>query len=114
MAARRTRTISKLTKTLLAEGESERADFKRIPDGISADDLVSFANTDAGGSILVGIDEQRGSGGAQIGVVRGCDVSDATILQITNKALSCVPPIAIEVHIENLGTTPFLRIDVAP
>jgi predicted HTH transcriptional regulator len=114
MAARRTKTISKLTKTLLAEGEGERADFKRIPDGISADDLVSFANTDVGGSILAGIEEQSGSGGVQIGVVRGCDVTDSTILQITNKALSCVPPVAIEVYIENLGKTPFLRVDVSP
>jgi len=114
MAARRTKTISKLSKTLLAEGESERADFKRVPDGISADDLVSFANTDAGGSILAGIEEQNSTAGVQIGVVRGCDVTDATILQITNKALSCVPPVAIEVHIENLGKIPFLRVDVPP
>ncbi|MGO9360640.1 MAG: helix-turn-helix domain-containing protein [Xanthobacteraceae bacterium] len=101
-----------MTKSLLAEGESERSDFKRAPDGVSADDLVSFANTDVGGSILVGIEERTGPDGAQIGSVRGCDVSDATILQITNKALSCFPPVAIQVFIENLGEVPFLRVDV--
>jgi hypothetical protein len=112
MAARRTNAISSTTKALLAQGESERVDFKRTPDGISADDLVSFANADAGGSILVGIEEHSGSGGAQIGVVKGCDVGDATILQITNKALSCIPPVAIKVYIENLGKTPFLRVNI--
>jgi predicted HTH transcriptional regulator len=114
VVARRTKTISKSTRTLLAEGESERADFKRTPDGISAEDLVSFANTEAGGSILAGVEEQCGPGGEQIGVVRGCDVSDATILQITNKALSCVPAVGIRVHIEGLGKTPFLRVDIPP
>lgn len=55
-----------------------------------------------------------GPEGAQVGFVVGCDVSDAAILQIANKALSCFPPVAIEVSIENLGKVPFLRIDVPP
>jgi hypothetical protein len=114
MNARRTKTISKATKALLAGGESERADFKRSPEGISVEDLVSFANTNGGGSILVGIEERAGSGGAQIGLVKGCDVTDATVLHITNKALSCIPPVAIKIHIENLSKTPFLRVDVPP
>jgi len=41
-----------------------------------------------------------------------CDVNDATILQIANKALNCIPPVAIRVHIENLSSLPFLRIHV--
>lgn len=108
---KRTKTLSSLSRTLLAEGESERADFKRSPDGVSADDLVAFANSDAGGHILVGIDEQT-IHNAQIGVVRGCDVSDGTILQILNKAVSCVPPVSVDVFIENLNAQPILRIAV--
>lgn len=97
---------------MLAAGESVSVDFKRSPDGVSADDVVSFANAESGGTILIGIDEQNAPGGAQIGVVKGCDVSDGTILQITNKALSCLPPVAISIHIENLDEVSFLRIEV--
>ena len=43
----------------------------------------------------------------------GCDVSDGTILQILNKAMSCVPPVTVNIHIENLTDRPILRIDVA-
>lgn len=111
---KRTKGISAQTEGLLREGESERVDFKRAPDGISADDVVAFANIESGGVILAGVDERAGSGGIQIGFVVGCDVSDATVLQITNKALSCVPPIAIEVSIENISKKPFLKITVPP
>ena len=100
------------TSTFLREGESERCDFKRSPEGISGDDLVAFANTEIGGSILVGVSEIASSGGAQTGLVVGCDVSDATILQIANKALACLPPVAIKVHIESVNELSFLRVDV--
>lgn len=111
-APKRLKTVSAATQSLLLQGESSRADFKRAPEGISADDLVAFANSAPGGTILAGVDERTGIDGAQVGVVVGCNVSDAAILQIANKALSCLPPIALEVQIENLGTLPFLRIDV--
>ncbi|MDX0979870.1 hypothetical protein GOE03_28375 [Sinorhizobium medicae] len=109
---KRTKTLSSLSRTLLSEGESEHVDFKRSPDGVSADDLVAFANSDSGGHILVGVDEQT-VGNTQIGVVRGCDVSDASILQILNKAVSCIPPVSMDVFIENLNAKPILRIAVA-
>lgn len=105
------KNLSKLTRELLAEGESKRSDFKRRPDGISADDLVAFANSEAGGSILVGVDEQVGDK-TQTGVVRGCDVSDATVLQVLNKAVSCIPPVSIDIYIENLDDMPILRVQV--
>ncbi len=109
---RRSKSISALTRSLLSEGESERADFKRSPDGVSVDDLVAFANTDAGGNILVGIEEVTAPDGTQQGVLKGCDVSDLSVLQIFNKAVSCVPPLAIEIHIENLSSKPILRITI--
>jgi hypothetical protein len=49
------KTLSALTRRLFAEGESNAADFKRTPDGVSADDLVSFANSATGGQILIGL-----------------------------------------------------------
>lgn len=108
---RRIKGLSALTRTLLAGGEGDEVDFKKVPDGISQDDLVAFANSETGGTILVGIVE-RSVDGAQVGVVTGCNVSDATILQITNKAVTCIPPVLIEISIENLGSQPILRVAV--
>ncbi|TIX43045.1 MAG: ATP-binding protein, partial [Mesorhizobium sp.] len=110
---KRIKNLSKLTRELLAEGESVRSDFKRLPDGISADDLVAFANSEAGGQILAGVDEQVVDK-AQIGVVRGCNVNDATVLQVLNKAVSCIPPVSIDIYIENLDDKPILRVEVPP
>lgn len=110
---KRIKNLSKLTRELLAEGESVRSDFKRLPDGISTDDLVAFANSEAGGSILAGVDEDVVDN-AQIGIVRGCDVSDASVLQVLNKAVSCIPPVLIDVYIENLDDKPILRVEVPP
>lgn len=110
---KRIKGVSSVTKQLLGEGETTRADFKRASDGISADDFVAFANSEQGGTILAGVDEIAGAGGAQVGAVVGCDVSDGAVLQLTNKALSCLPPVAIDVRIENLDDKPILRIDIA-
>lgn len=111
---RRVNGISRHVVRLLNEGEGQLCDFKRSPEAISTDDLVAFANTEAGGSVLAGVEERAGPGGAQVGFVVGCDVTDATVLQIANKALSCFPPVALEISIENLRKSPFLRIDVPP
>lgn len=109
----RIKNLSSLTRELLAEGESVRSDFKRLPDGISTDDLVAFANSETGGNILAGIDEHIVER-AQVGIVRGCEVGDATVLQILNKAVSCIPPVSINVYIENLDDKPILRVEVPP
>jgi len=108
---KRSKTLSTLSIKLMSEGESERVDFKRSPDGVSADDLVAFANSEGGGHILVGIDEIV-SEGAQIGTVRGCDVGDQTVLQILNKAVSCIPPVSVDIFIENLDDRPILRLQI--
>lgn len=112
MAGRRNRKLSVLTRSLLQTGEGEQVDFKKIPDGVSADDLVAFANSPHGGQILVGVVEENANG-AQVGVVRGCDVTDGAMLQIANKAISCIPPVSIEMFIENLDAKPIIRIEVA-
>jgi cytidylate kinase len=110
---KRIKSISRITRELLAEGESLRVDFKRQPSGISAEDLVAFANSDDGGNILAGVDEQS-VGDAEVGVVCGCNVSDATILQVLNKAVGCIPPVSVDIYIENLAKKPILRIEVLP
>lgn len=69
-APKRVKGISAPTASLLREGESERGDFKRAPEGISTDDLVAFANGEAGGTILAGVDEHAGPGGGTGGFRR--------------------------------------------
>ncbi|OYY89896.1 MAG: hypothetical protein B7Y45_10050 [Sphingomonas sp. 28-66-16] len=108
---KRLKLLSDTTRAHLAAGEGQLVDFKRAPDGVSADDLVAFANAANGGTILAGVGEQSVDG-AQVGVVLGCDVSDNTILQLLNKAISCIPPVSIDVVIENLNDRPILRIGV--
>jgi hypothetical protein len=111
---KRSKSISRRTRDLLDGGESALVDFKRGPDGVHAEDFVSFANSETGGDILVGIAEESGANGAQRGVVIGCDIGDGTVLQILNKAIGCVPPIAIQIFVENTAKTPFLRVHVPP
>ncbi|MGR4889388.1 helix-turn-helix domain-containing protein [Sphingopyxis sp. LARHCG72] len=108
---KRLKTLSVISRQFLASGEGQLVDFKRAPDGISAEDLVSFANAAEGGTILAGVGEQSVAG-AQVGVVLGCDIGDSMMLQILNKAISCLPPVSVDIIIENLNDKPILRISV--
>jgi Predicted transcriptional regulator containing an HTH domain and an uncharacterized domain shared with the mammalian protein Schlafen len=105
--------LSEQTRAFLSEGEGQHVDFKRTSEGISADDLVAFANTAGGGTILIGIDEELGADGVTRGTVRGCDVSDSTLLQILNKSVSCLPPIKITQHVENVSDKPIIRLSIS-
>jgi len=108
---KRLKSLSDATRRFLAAGEGQLVDFKRSSEGISADDLVSFANSAEGGTILAGVDEQTVDG-TQVGVIRGCDIGDNAVLQLLNKAISCLPPVSVDITIENLGDKPILRISV--
>lgn len=110
---KRMKSISDATRGFLSSGEGQLVDFKRAPDGVSAEDLVAFANAAEGGTILAGVDEQT-LDGAQVGLVIGCDVGDNAILQLLNKAISCLPPVSIDIAIENMADKPILRIAVPP
>ena len=75
--------------------------------------LVAFANTEAGGSILIGVKETTGRNGKQIGVPIGIAVSDNAKLIIVNRALSCVPPLKVKIIVENINSKPFFRVDIS-
>lgn len=104
--------ISARAKRLIAGDENQELDFKRSAKGITSDDLVAFANSSTGGTILLGIDEVEDDQGRQKGKVVGCEVSDAMKLLINNRAFSCFPPIDVEIIVENNGKTPFYRIEI--
>jgi ATP-dependent DNA helicase RecG len=104
--------VSTRAQLLLNRQEGKDVDFKRQLSGLASADLVAFANSPTGGAILIGVDEVAGNNGLQRGVIVGCPVGDKERLIILNKAESCVPPIDVEVYVENADEIPFLRIEI--
>lgn len=104
--------ISRRARSLLSSSEGIDVDFKETLNGLDASDLTSFANSPTGGAILIGVQESKDKAGLQRGKVIGCSVGDQARLQIINKALACVPPVAVDVIAENTGSTPFLRVEI--
>lgn len=104
--------ISERARDLLSRQEDRDVDFKRQLSGLASADLVAFANSPTGGTILIGVDEAVAGNGLQRGLIVGCAVGDKEKLIILNKAESCVPPIEVEVFVENTTELPFLRIEI--
>jgi len=106
------KTLTQRTKKLLAGGENAAVDYKKKADGLHAEDLVSFANSAGGGDILIGVADAVRADGSQYGEVVGTDISDGTVLQILNKAISCIPPVSINVFAENTEGEAVLRVQI--
>ena len=104
--------ITERTLQLLDNEEGYDVDFKRSIAGVHSEDLVAFANSKAGGAILVGVDETTDVKGQQRGVIVGCEVTDQSKLNIINKAQSCRPPVELEVITEDAKGRPFYRIEI--
>ncbi|RJE47811.1 MULTISPECIES: ATP-binding protein [unclassified Dehalobacter] len=105
-------TISSKTKQLLVKQEGFDADFKMTVKGIQATDLVAFANSENGGTILVGVGEVEDKNSMQKGRMIGCPVGDKERLFILSKAESCVPPVEVAIIIENYARKPIYRIEI--
>ncbi|MGB1237075.1 MAG: helix-turn-helix domain-containing protein [Pseudomonadales bacterium] len=97
---------------MIASTENQQVDFKRDVSGVKSIDLVAFANTEHGGTLLIGVDEYTTSAGVQRGKVVGCSVDDNARLTLINKALECYPPLQIQLITENLSAKPFLRLEI--
>lgn len=104
--------ISKRARLLLKRGEDKNVDYKEKSKGLQAEDIVAFANSITGGAILIGVQEVEGKNRKQKGEIIGHPIDDGSKLQIINKALSCSPPIQIEIYVENLGANPFFRVEI--
>ena len=74
--------------------------------------MVSFANSENGGTILIGIDERKLKNGLIEGKVVGCSVSDSEITAIYDIAGKCSPMLQIEVIVENTMSKPIIRIEI--
>ncbi|MCM1565081.1 MAG: ATP-binding protein [Dehalobacter sp.] len=105
-------TISSKTKQLLVKQEGFDADFKMTVKGIQATDLVAFANSENGGTILAGVGEIEDKNSMQKGRIIGCPVGDKERLFILSKAESCVPPVEVAIIIENYARKPIYRIEI--
>jgi predicted HTH transcriptional regulator len=113
MSQREYQGISERAARLLDEQEDRHVDFKQSAAGMDTEDIVAFANTPSGGTILLGIEEAQKPDGRQYGRVIGCAVGDQERLSILSRAESCIPRIEVDVITENLGDTPFFRIEIA-
>ncbi|UWG97715.1 ATP-binding protein [Dehalobacter sp. DCM] len=107
-------TISSKTKQLLVRQEGFDVDFKLTVKGIRATDFVAFANSQNGGTILAGVGETEDAHSMQRGRIVGCPVGDQERLYILSKAESCVPPIEVQIIVENYARKPFYRIEIPP
>lgn len=106
------RRLSRRTRQLLNQPEGREVEFKREVNAVKHKMLIAFANTSTGGTVLVGVEEMTVPDGVQRGRVVGCDVSDSARLQVQNRALSCIPPINVQIYTENIAHRPILRIEV--
>lgn len=106
------KTISAKTRNLLSGTEGFDVDFKRTSKDLKSKDIIAFANSPDGGTILAGVDESENKSGIQRGRIIGTDVGDSAIVSIQNKAADCIPSIKLDIYIENTNKLPFLRIDI--
>ncbi len=108
---KRYKTISARAASLLRRGEGADVDWKRNVK-FDAEDIVAFANSAAGGAILLGVEEIKGPNNIQESKIVGCDISDVARLTIVNKAADCSPPVKIDLYIENTNADAFWRIEI--
>lgn len=106
------KAISKRTKALLNKEEGFDVEYKQSPAGLESSDIVAFANSNEGGTILIGVREVRTAEGRQRGEVIGCAVGDREKLTILNKAENCIPTVRVDIFIENIDTVPFFRVEI--
>ncbi len=106
------KTMSKRVKLLLNREEDYDVDWKGDINGLHSEDIVAFANSKNGGSILIGIDEIKDKHGKQKAKIVGCPITDDNKMRIKSKASSCISPINVEIIKENMNEKPFYRIEI--
>jgi len=106
--------ITKRTKQLLDAEENYEIEFKQSVGGLDSADIVAFANSEHGGTILIGVKEDTGEKNRQRGKIIGCDVGDQERLNILSKSNSCIPKVDMEIYVENLKMKPFFRVEISP
>lgn len=104
--------ISDRAKQLLSQEGVFDVAFKKSISVLENDDFVSFANSAAGGAILIGVDRVRRGNCRPRGALVGCPIGDRERLKILAKANQCVPPVRVAIFVENRAEKPFYRIEI--
>lgn len=112
MSKKEYKSISAKAKQLLNQQEGYDVEFKQSMSSLETSDLVAFANSNKGGTILIGIKEIKGEDGRQKTEIVGCPMGDSEKRKILDIAASCVPPVKVEVIVENLNYIPFFRVEI--
>jgi hypothetical protein len=108
----KSQAISDRANRLLSREEDVAVAFKKSISGLASDDLVSFANSPTGGTILIGVSRAKQGGGRHSAVLVGCAVGDRERLKILAKSNQCVPPVPVSIFVENGSEKPFYRIEI--
>ncbi len=104
--------LSQRAKMLLDREEGGDMDFKRSVSSFKADDIVAFANSKSGGTLMLGVDEVKDERGRQVGKIVGCDIDDDAKMTILNRAGNCIPAVELEIFVENDDDVPFYRVEI--
>jgi len=104
--------MSSRARMLLARKEGLDGEFKAELNGLDPGDIVAFANSERGGAILIGVAEESDNHDVQRVEIVGCGVGDNEKQIILSKAQSCIPPVDVEIFVENLDDKPFFRIEI--
>jgi ATP-dependent DNA helicase RecG len=89
MDGRMMKTTNEILKLVLEEGEGYHLEFKANVNSDLAKEMVAFANA-SGGRIFIGISDE--------GKIIGCDLSNNLVSQIQDIAITCDPPITINIE----------------
>jgi ATP-dependent DNA helicase RecG len=109
---RQFQAISDRANRLLSRGDDFAVAFRKSVLALESDDLVSFANSKNGGTILIGVSRIKHGNGRQRVSVLGCPVGDRERLKILAKSNQCVPPVPVRIFVENCAAKPFYRIEI--
>ncbi len=112
MTDREFTSLSERARSLLRGEEGYDVEFKEALSGLHSGDLVAFANSPTGGTLLIGVREYENDDGRQRGRIIGCPVGDEEKLSIVNRAESCIPSVELEIFVENADRRPFFRIEI--
>ncbi|PWW26607.1 putative DNA-binding protein [Cytobacillus oceanisediminis] len=100
-----------MVSTIIKE-EGLDVEYKLHIKGLDSEDLVAFANSEQGGVIYIGVQEERDIDGKQKGKVVGHKISDGFKLTILDKAQSCIPPVNITVETLEMDGKDIYKINI--
>lgn len=104
--------LSKRAIKLLSSDENLNVDWKSNIIGVHVEDIVAFANSKNGGSILVGVVETNDIEDKQTSKIIGCPITDDNKMKILSKAQNCRPTIDIEIIEEKTLKNSFYRLEI--